>query len=157
MTRDERIHLRCLESSLGPCRARNIAIEEATGDYLIVADGDGVLHPMALGVFARHINEDPNVDLVFSNEAEIDCRSTELTNFLVKPPLDLFTLLRIHYIGRLYAVRRSLLETRDAGRSVFRHEFDGVEEHDLLLRLALSGAVVSRHAPLSCITDAPGT
>ena len=95
----------------------------------------------------RYINENPAVNFVFSNEAEIDSRSTDLTNFLVKPPLDLFTLLRIHYIGRLYAVRRTLLETATQGGVVFRHEYDGIEEHDLLLRLALSGAVESRHAP----------
>ncbi len=148
VTRDERIHLRSLEAPLGLSRARNIAVDEATGDYLIVAEGDGVLHPMALGVLARHINDGPNVDFVFSNEAEIDSRSTDLTNFLVKPPLDLFTLLRIHYVGRLYAVRRTLLETATQGGVVFRHEYDGIEEHDLLLRLALSGAVESRHVPL---------
>ena len=31
---------------------------------------------------------------------------------------------------------------------VFRHQYEGIEEHDLWLRLALSGCVVSRHAPL---------
>ena len=54
----------------------------------------------------------------------------------------------IHYVGRLYAVRRTLLETATQGGVVFRHEYDGIEEHDLLLRLALSGAVESRHVPL---------
>ena len=103
---------------------------------------------MALGLLARHLNEDPNVNLVFSNEAEIDQNSTYLANFLRKPPFDLFTLLRVPYLGRLLAVRRRLLEDCAEGGPVFRHEYAGIEEHDLWLRLALTGNVVSRHAPL---------
>ena len=146
--RDSRIHLITLETPRGPCHAKNVAIKKATGDYLIIIDGEGVLHPMALGLFARHLNEDPNVNLVFSNEAEIDRNSTRLTNFLLKPPFDPFTLLRVPYLGRLVAVRRRLLEECTEGGRVFRHEYEGIEEHDLWLRLALSGSVVSRHAPL---------
>ena len=108
--RDSRIHLITLENPRGPCHAKNVAIEQATGDYLILVDEDGVIHPMALGLLARHLNEDPNVNLVFSNEAEIDQNSTYLANFLRKPPFDLFTLLRVPYLGRLLAVRRRLLE-----------------------------------------------
>ena len=50
--RDSRIHLITLETPRGPCHAKNVAIKKATGDYLILVDGDGVLHPMALGLFA---------------------------------------------------------------------------------------------------------
>jgi len=146
--RDSRMHLITLETPRGPCHAKNLAIERATGDYLILVDGDGVLHPMALGLLARHLNEDPNVNLVFTNEAEIDRNSKRLANFLLKPLFDPFTLLRVPYLGRLLAVRRSLLEYCIECGPVFRHEFEGIEEHDLWLRLALSGGVVSRHAPL---------
>ncbi len=146
--RDSRIHLIMLETPRGPCHAKNLAIEQATGDYLILVDGEGVLHPMALGLFARHINEDPNINLVFSNEAEIDRNSTRLANFLRKPPFDSFTLLRVPYLGRLLAVRRRLLEDCTEGGPVFRHEYEGIEEHDLWLRLAMTGRVVSRHIPL---------
>src|ERR1017187_6174525 len=33
MDRDKRIHLKTLRAPLGPSRARNLAIEESTGDY----------------------------------------------------------------------------------------------------------------------------
>jgi len=146
--RDSRIHLITLETPRGPCHAKNVAIEKTTGDYLILVDEDGVIHPMALGLLARHLNQDPNVNLVFSNEAEIDQNSTCLANFLLKPPFDPFTLLRVPYLGRLLAVRRRLLEDCAEGGPFFRHEYEGIEEHDLWLRLALTGSVVSRHAPL---------
>ncbi len=146
--RDRRISLKCLECPLGASRARNLAVEESTGDYLVVTDQDGVLNPMALGVFVRHINDNPNVNLVFSNEAEIDRTSARLANFLLKPPFDPFTLLRVPYLGRLLAVQRRLLDDCTEGGPIFRPEYEGIEEHDLWLRLAMTGSVVSRHAPL---------
>jgi GT2 family glycosyltransferase len=147
--RDERIHVRDIEIPFGPSWAKNLAMEEATGDFLIVTDGDGVLHPMALGVFARHLNEDPNVNFIFANEAEIDHSSTGLTNFLTKPPLDLFTLLRVPYIGRLCAMGRDLVDrATQGGGPIFRDAYDGIEEHDLSLRLALTSGFNSRHVPL---------
>ena len=146
--RDHRIRLRSLGASRGLVRALNLAVEGSTGDYVIVTDGDGVLHPMALGIFARRINDDPKVNFVFANEAKIDADSTELTNFILKPPFDLFTLLRVSYVGRLYAVGRDLLDDATRGGPAFRGEYEGIEEHDLLLRLALSAGFESRHAAL---------
>ena len=99
--------------------ARNVAVAKSTGDFLIVTDGDGVLHPMALGVFARHINDAPKVNFLFANEAEINLISSELTNFLMKPPFDLFTLLRVPYIGRIYAMKRDLVDAAARGGVVF--------------------------------------
>ena len=131
-----------------PSEAKNLAIEESTGDYLSVIDGDGVLHPMALGVFARDINENPRVNFLFTNEAEIDDASAGLSNFFLKPPFDLFTLLRAPYIGRLYAASRDLLVRAAEGGPVFRAEYDGIEEHDLWLRLALTEGFEARHSTL---------
>ena len=138
-SQDSRIRLRRLEWPVGPSRSKNLAIEESTGDFLILVDGDGVLHPMALGVMARHINDDPQVNFVFSNEAEINSHSTSLGNFLLKPPLDLFTLLRISYVSRLFAVERGLLRGPELRCEAFHQAYDGIEEHDLLIRLASLG------------------
>jgi GT2 family glycosyltransferase len=145
---DCRILIERLSTAAGPSRAKNRAAQMAVGDFLVVIDEDGLLHPMALGIFARHLSSSPGANLIFSNEAEIDPRSKALTNLLQKPPLDLFTLLRINYVGRLFAVGRALLEQAAGVGSVFRHEFDGIEEHDLLIRLALCGSIVSQHVPL---------
>ena len=158
--RDERVRLRTLDSPQGPSRALNLALGDSTGDYLVVTDGDGVLHPMALGVFARYVNSSPNVNFVFTNEAEIDPRSTGLTNFFAKAPFDLFTLLRLPYVGRLFAVGRDLLDRAARGGPCFRSEYDGIEEHELLLRIALEEGFESRHAQaihlLSTRGPAPG-
>ena len=147
--KDCRILLERLSTPLGPSGAKNLAITKVTGDFLVVIDGDGVLHPMALGIFARQLSHNPAVNFIFANEAEIDARSETLSTFLQKPPLDLFTLLRINYVGRLFAVKRDMLERATQGEPAFRAEFDGIEEHDFLLRLALCDSTESQHVPLN--------
>ena len=156
-SKDPRILVNVLESPVGPSRAKNLAIEQATGDYLVVIDGDGILHPMALGILARHINDNSRVNFLFSNEGEIDGTSTGLGRFLEKPPFDLFTLLRVPYLGRLHAVERDLLKLATEGGPVFRQQYDGIEEHDLMLRLALSGLVVPHQVPLFTYFRRAGT
>ena len=76
VSRDCRIQLEPLSTPLGPSGAKNLAAQMATGDFLVVIDGDGLLHPMALGIFARHLSDSPGTNLIFSNEAEIDARSS---------------------------------------------------------------------------------
>ena len=77
--KDCRILLERLSTPLGPSGAKNLAIAKATGDFLVVIDGDGILHPMALGIFARQLSHNPAVNFVFTNEAEIDARSKTLS------------------------------------------------------------------------------
>ena len=64
------------------------------------------------------------------------------------PPFDLFTLWRTDCIGRFAAARRELIDAARRDGDVFRPEHDGVEDHDLFLRLALTGRVEAHHEPL---------
>ena len=60
--RDSRIHLITLETPRGPCHAKNVAIEQATGDYLFPSTRTVSSTQWRWGFFARHLNEDPNVN-----------------------------------------------------------------------------------------------
>jgi GT2 family glycosyltransferase len=146
--RDNRIELVRPERPIGPSRSKNLAVERSNGDFLVPVDGDGALHPMALGIIARHLVQDPRLTFVFTNEAEVDPLSRNLSNFLSKPPLDLFTLLRIPYVGRLFAIDRGLLIAAAQGGDVFLPDYDGIEEHELLWRVANSRSLHSLHVPL---------
>jgi len=81
-SRHERIILTSLEKPVGPSRARNLSLELASGEFIAVADGDGVLHPLALGVLARHFNLEPEVNLLFSNEAELEHEASAVSHLL---------------------------------------------------------------------------
>ena len=148
--RDSRIVLMSRPDLSCRVAALNLAIERATGEFVIPIDPDGMMHPAALGAFTRHLQKRPDANFLFANEAEIDPSSQLLSDFLLKPPLDLFTLLRSPYVGRPYAVGRALLDLVRGDAPAFRPAYEGVEEHDLLLRLALSDAIRPIHVPLFC-------
>lgn len=137
--RDPRVSLLTLPERQGISGARNAALARAQGDYVVLLDHDDLLHPSALGLLATEIARAPQLDLLFSNEAKIDPSSRHLSEFLSKPDLDLFTLLRVNYVAHVTVVRRRLLDDLRAREgAVFRGRFDGAEDHDLLLRLALA-------------------
>jgi GT2 family glycosyltransferase len=68
--------------------------------------------------------------------------------YLNKPPFDLTTLVRVNYLCHFTAVRRDLLLSAAREGNIFRPRFDGVEDHDLFLRIALTRWVRPLHVPL---------
>ncbi len=146
--RDSRIKLYLREENVGIGGARNDAIEQSIGDFLCILDHDDLLHPMALSTYARQISAKPDTNLVFSNEAQLDDATTRVYGFITKPPFDLFTLLRVNYVCHFTAIRRDLVMAARSDGRVFRSEYDGVEDHDLYLRVALTGQVRPVHVPL---------
>jgi len=53
------IRLMKLRENVGAARARNVGAENSTGDYLVFLDGDDLLLPWALEVYARVVSADP--------------------------------------------------------------------------------------------------
>ncbi len=138
--------------TLGPDReladAREQAFERATGDFVAFLDPGEVLHPSALGAFARRLSCDRSANLIYSNEAVLDEGSDRISGFYSKPYFDPFTLLRIDCVGHLAAIRRDLLTAAKRDGRVSRTRYRGVEDHELYLRLAWTGRVRSIHLPL---------
>ena len=142
--RDERIRLSLCEENRGIGAARNQAIARSSGDYLAILDHDDLLHPLALGTFVRRLHADPDANLLYSNEAKINEASDRVGFYLNKPPFDLATLLRVNYLCHFTAVRRDLLLSAERDGMIFRPQLDGVEDHDLYLRIAMTGRLMGR-------------
>ena len=146
--RDPRIRLDATESGLGDAGAREFGVGRSCGDFLVMLDGDELIHPSALGAFARRINREPSPNYLFANEASIDVDSRAISWYATKPPFDLFTLLRSDYACRFAAIGRDLARRASAGGPIYRPEAEGFDEHDLAIRLALTGEVRPVHLPL---------
>ena len=146
--KDSRIRLFAEDQNRGISGARNVAVSHAQGGFIAILDHDDLLHPMALGYFARVVNDDPDVNFVFSNECQIDDKCTRTYGYFYKPQFDLFTLLRANYICHFTAIRRDLLMAARRDGRVFRTEFDGAEDHDLFARIGITGQVKAHHIPL---------
>ncbi len=145
--RDPRIKLLTTDRPRGLVASKNAAFEAASGDFVCILDDHAILHPCSLGIFARNLNSSSDLNFLFSHEARVNELTTRIRKYIRKPEFDLFTLLRKNYIGSLTAIRTDLLMAVRNDGNVFRPGYDGVEDHDLMVRLALSGKVQSMCFP----------
>ena len=109
----------------------NATLDLARGDYVGFIDAGDLIAEDALFWVAREISLHPELDLIFSDEDQIDRDGVRFDPFF-KPAWNPALMLSQNAFGRLGAFRRSLVEK--AGR--FRQGSDGAAEHDLVLRCA---------------------
>ena len=105
----------------------------ATGDYIVLLDHDDELALDALMHFALALDQDPDLDLVYSDEDKIDVHGKHHTPFF-KPDYSPTLLSGQNYIGHLVVARTNLV--RSVGG--FQNGYDGAQDYDLLLRLLTS-------------------
>lgn len=129
--RDPRVHLRLLERNEGIGGALNHALRLATGEFVSLVDHDDVLRPEALLEVALRLDEDPALDVLYSDH---DLRSPEgrRESPFFKPDWSPDLLLSMNYVTHFVAMRRELVQ-RVGG---YRSGVDGAEDHDLLLRVS---------------------
>lgn len=127
---DARISVLRLKSRSGISAASNAALEVAQGEYVAFVDHDDVLPPHALARVAQRINEDPSVDLLYTDECCLEWDGRRVDPFF-KPEFSPDLLLSMNYMGHLVVARTSLV--RQVGG--LRPAFDGSQDYDLVLRL----------------------
>lgn len=114
----------------GISAATNTALELATGEFVLFLDHDDVLRPHAMFLAVSYIRDHPGTDIVYSDEDLILVNGQRGRPFF-KPDWSPAWLLSQNYITHIAVVRRSLVEKVGGLRS----EFDGAQDHDLLLRV----------------------
>lgn len=128
---DDRIKIKFLKENQGIAGASNVALEDATGDYIALMDHDDELQPHALHAFADAINKDPSADWLYSDEDKIDIHGKRFGPFF-KPdwsPAYFSTCMYTCHLG----VYRTKLVKKVGG---FRPEFNMAQDYDLALRIA---------------------
>lgn len=128
--KDLRIKYRKLEKNHGISENTNCCLDMAVGDYMVLLDHDDLLHPSALYEVALAVCE-KNADFIYTDETTFNVNPSDAFNPHFKPNFSPDNLRSINYICHLTVFKASLLEK--SGR--FRSEFDGAQDHDLVLRL----------------------
>jgi GT2 family glycosyltransferase len=126
---DNRIKVKHLDRNEGIAGASNQALRLATGEFVGLLDHDDELSPDALFEIVRRLNEDPELDLLYSDEDKLELDGRRVEPFF-KPDWSPDLLLSMNYITHFSVLRRSLLEEIGG----FRLGYDGAQDWDLLLR-----------------------
>lgn len=140
--KDERIRYRILKDNLGISENTNAAIRMTQGDYLVLADHDDLLSPDALYECVKVLNEDPKIEVLYSDEDKIDMDGKKYFEPHFKSDLNIDLLCSMNYICHLFVVKKSL--TEQCG--LLRSEFDGAQDHDFIFRCVEKAEKV-RHIP----------
>jgi len=128
--RDRRIRLVRLESHQGISAALNRGLDLAEGEWLTFLDHDDVLEPDALFQNAKLLQENPGLDLIYSDEDKLTDEGFDSP--ILKPDWSPDFFLSCNYLCHMIFLRRDLV--RAVGG--FRQEFDGSQDYDLLLRIS---------------------
>lgn len=126
-----RIVYRRLERNEGISGNTNQCYQLATGDYIGLFDHDDILHPSVLFEYVKAINEQ-GADYLYCDETTF--QSGDINHMLTmhfKPDYAPDNLRANNYICHFSVFKRTLLE----GTELFRSQFDGSQDHDMILRL----------------------
>ncbi len=128
---DSRIRYCKLEQNLGISGNTNVCVANAKGDYLALFDHDDILHPSVLFEYVRAINE-KNADYLYCDETTFHKNNIDkMITMHFKPDFAIDNLRANNYICHFSCFKRDLLD----GTELFRSEFDGSQDHDMILRL----------------------
>ncbi|MBQ8073763.1 MAG: glycosyltransferase [Clostridia bacterium] len=139
---EPRVRYRKLERNEGISGNTNAALDMAAGEYVALFDHDDLLMPNALYEMARKI-EETDADFLYSDEMIFSSpKVNRILGIRFKQDFAPEDLLTNNYICHLTVFRRRLLETTGG----FRPDFDGSQDHDLVLRLTAAAERVA-HVP----------
>lgn len=129
---DADLRIVCLinHDNKGISAATNDALSLATGDYVVLFDHDDLLVDVAIEAMVREAVR-TKARFVYSDEDKIDGFGV-LSEPNLKPDWNYRLLLGINYICHLVMIERTLLERVGP----LRAEYDGAQDHDLLLRIS---------------------
>lgn len=111
--------------------ASNSAATIATGEYICLLDHDDVLWPNALFEMVSIINDDTDVDFIYSDEDKIDGSGSIHSFPFLKPGLSPEFLESCNYITHFSCIRRTIM--KEIGG--FRKGCEGAQDWDLFVRI----------------------
>ena len=126
---DKRIKVVYREENGHISRATNSALEIAEGEFIALLDNDDELAPIALYEVAKCLNDNSELDLIYSDEDKIDM-SGKRFDPAFKPDWSPDLLLGTNYISHLGVYRRSIMNEIGG----FRVGYEGSQDYDVVLR-----------------------
>lgn len=109
----------------------NEAIKIASGEFVALMDHDDLIEPDALFEFVKLLNEDEDLDFIYTDEDKISEDSKTYSAPHFKPDFSIDNLRCYNYITHFSLIRRSLFD--EIG--LFDSKCDGAQDYDMFLRI----------------------
>lgn len=128
--KDSRILYKKLDKNMGISRNTNSCVDMATGEYIALFDHDDLLHPSALYEYMKVICE-KDAEFIYCDEDKVSEDGKRHYDPYYKPDFSIDMLRSNNYICHFTVFKKELLKKT----GLFRTEFDGAQDHDMILRL----------------------
>ncbi len=138
-SRDSRIRAVYHEKPLKIAENTNEAIRISRGDFVAFMDHDDQLTPNALYECVKAIDQDGEIQMLYSDEDKMSMDGHQFFQPHMKPDFNQDLLCTVNYICHLFVVRRDVLDRV----GLLRPEYDGAQDYDLIFRC--TEAVESAH------------
>lgn len=141
---EQRICYRRLQENRGIAANTNAGMELAEGEWIALLDHDDLLAPEALFEMVQFMNREPEAELIYSDEDQVEETKKGLRhkNPHFKPDFSPDLLRSNNYITHFLCVKRGT-----AGKAGgMRETFDGAQDYDFILRCTELAAKVG-HVP----------
>ncbi len=131
----------------GPAKTRSVAVESATGDYVVPLDADDYLHPEAVQTWLDYSLANPRFVVVYGSYYRVDADNAIFDEVLLHirrdDPLEgniLATLVRQNAVTATALIRRQkILEVGGYYSEDTSHTGRGHEDYFMYLKLLLAG------------------
>lgn len=130
--KDERIKYKLLPENRSIPENTNEALSMAKGEYIGLLDHDDLLEPNALFEIVQAINEEPDREVIYSDQDKTNDDGTRHMDPYMKPDFNLDLLRASNYISHFLVVKKSIAV--EVGG--FRKEYNGSQDYDFTLRCA---------------------
>lgn len=128
--KEGRIRYCRLKKNRGISENTNSAIKLATGDFIVFSDHDDLLTPDAMYEMVKAINDNPQIDVIYTDEDKINKKGNAYFGPHFKPDFSMELLCCNNYICHLFAVRKDV--QKKVG--MLDAAYDGAQDFDYVLR-----------------------
>lgn len=128
--KDNRIKYKIIGENKGISGNTNEALTLATGDFIGLLDHDDLLPVFSLYEVVKAINENPDVEFLYSDEDKLETAKGPRYGVFFKPDFSPYTLNSANYICHFSIFKKELMDKLEG----FRSEYDGSQDFDIVAR-----------------------
>ena len=128
--KDQRIKYKIIGENKGISGNTNEALTLVTGDFIGLLDHDDLLPVFSLYEVVKAINENPDVEFLYSDEDKLETAKGPRYGVFFKPDFSPYTLNSANYICHFSIFKKELMDKLGG----FRSEYDGSQDFDIVAR-----------------------